>query len=795
MRVDRFLRFAAASNETAMTSLPAAEPIRSLDPQQKGGGPMEESRRDFFRTVGRAGLASTAGSLAACETAAPKPEQPPARFDLVVIGTGFGGTMTSLSVIRQLENLMATQPWPRKPRVLLIERGTWWTTPVETVQDKEVRTKQLLVDRKEPTQEWSTLNDSRGVRDLFGRCRRTDDRPEGLYEFTVVGKRGLGLFNFENDGVTVVRACGVGGGSLVYSNITVRPPETLFQDKNWPGVWGLADRAERDRYFALASNAISYSIDYALKYRTSPSTNPPSPPEDDGLKVNSGLSKIVSRSAGLLPSWNSGYQIKDPPTAAQPDPTYAELIDRARVFQNAVKKLQPDHYGTVDLAINDLPATNGAQPGVVLGPPTREIVATKPRGRNYCERQGRCNIGCLPGARHTLNKQLMRMRYGSPANPTPPLKNVDFDLWALTQVDHISTLTAEEGGGYRVHLRRSTADNTTNWRDGLVDANRLIVAAGVIGTTEIMLRSDARDPENKRKQGLLNLSRRVGRGFSTNGDYIAFLTKTKEHINLTRGPVTTSFAEFNATAPEARGFHNVEDQGIPPALSLLVGKGIPIIHKLVNGESLGASTVESEAANPAGESSDPNPADMSRRRPKASTELVAKMMCVVAQGKDEANGTFRLQYGQLRVKRDDGKEFIDDPIYGSIKATLKRLAAQLSDAPNAEFESPFESIPLAKLAVTSHPLGGCRMAADVNGGVVDELGRVFREDASDPKAVYPGLYIADGSIIPTALGVNPSLTISAVALRIADSVFNDIKARPGAELPERDSIALNLPVR
>jgi cholesterol oxidase len=57
---------------------------------------------------------------------------------------------------------------------------------------------------------------------------------------------------------------------------------------------------------------------------------------------------------------------------------------------------------------------------------------------------------------------------------------------------------------------------------------------------------------------------------------------------------------------------------------------------------------------------------------------------------------------------------------------------------------------------------------------VDEFGRVF--DASHADAVYDGLYVADPAIVPTALGVNPSLTISALALRIADNIIKEIDA-------------------
>jgi cholesterol oxidase len=58
----------------------------------------------------------------------------------------------------------------------------------------------------------------------------------------------------------------------------------------------------------------------------------------------------------------------------------------------------------------------------------------------------------------------------------------------------------------------------------------------------------------------------------------------------------------------------------------------------------------------------------------------------------------------------------------------------------------------------SHPLGGCRMADEIGFGVVDHRCEVFG---------YEGLFCMDSSAIPTSLGVNPSLTISAVCERAA----------------------------
>ena len=69
--------------------------------------------------------------------------------------------------------------------------------------------------------------------------------------------------------------------------------------------------------------------------------------------------------------------------------------------------------------------------------------------------------------------------------------------------------------------------------------------------------------------------------------------------------------------------------------------------------------------------------------------------------------------------------------------------------------------------MTAHPLGGCPMGEDGSHGVVDHFGRVFRDDT---QATHDGLYFADGSIIRSALEVNPFLTISALTERIVEYI-------------------------
>ena len=710
-------------------------------------------------------------------------------YTVVVVGTGFGGTMTALSAAHELKKRNEREPGETK-NILMLERGTWWTTPVGTVQDKEVKTYDFLANEKEqPVQYWPSQNTFKGVIDIVTRCFRRGRNKDGLYDLTALGwKWPISLFR-GGDGVTILRANGVGGGSLVYSNITIRPPDLIFNDPRWPLSWSAE---EREYYYNLARHAIGYGVISALKvagdngsdkFENLPYVGASPPPDPN---VNAGLSNIVTRSARLDPHW----KVKDDPLNSrgvkQIDPqsqANALWVDRARVFQTAVEHLTDD-FGAVDLAINDL-----TPEGTPLGSdkPPANYPLEKPI--NYCERQGRCNVGCLPGARHTLNKQLMLAVFGKHDGTLPLFDNLK--VKSLAEVDFIKEL---DGRGYEVHYdqyqhqnRREPGRKTRI----TVTAEKVIVAAGCMGTNEIMLRS-------KEKGGLLGLSDAVGRGFSTNGDYIAFMEETKERMRLTRGPVTSSFGHFNSGDsgedfdPDNPKFHTLEDQGIPPAFASLVGVGLPVIRSLTKGRNrhlfllwtiflwaLKQARLYVRA-----------PFVNSRERQemfKSEDEISAKMMCVVAMGREAAVGQFRLggfRQSSLRIERTDSKKFHEDSIYDDIEKSLRDLEPHLraDDNKKGKFRNPFLSSIFRKFKVdsitVSHPLGGCRMAEDIEHGVVDEYGRVFdkrkKDNEDQEQQVYEGLYIADGAVVPTALGVNPSLTISTLALRIADKIIEEL---------------------
>jgi choline dehydrogenase-like flavoprotein len=711
-------------------------------------------------------------------------------YAAVVVGSGFGGCMTALPLARKFAER------GRGEKVLMLERGTWWTTPVNTVQDPEVKTYERLVKFGQPVQFWSSLNHFRGFIDLFTRCFRRRRNEDGLFELTFLGKRGfLGLFGNENDGVSILRGNGVGGGSLVYSNITIRPPNVVLDDPRWPVEW--KDEGERNAYFDLARDCIGRGILWALNERAKAKD-----PAEFILAAgapNTGLSNINARVAGLNPHWvvhpdplnarrgrkhidTAREEMKPgspglPPGDDNRDFENHLWLARSRVFQTAAEKLTDD-FGSVDLAINDYkydadPKKHGEN----------QYDKATGEAKNFCDRQGRCNVGCLPGARHTLNKQLMAAVFGTPNKPQPVFANKELNIEALSEVDVIAALP---GGGYEVRYVQRDPQQTERTTRKTVTADRVVVAAGCLGTNEIMLRS-------KERGTLPNLGDKIGYGFSTNGDYVAFMEGTGERVSLVRGPVTTSYGHFNTGDARTGGgdastFHTIEDQGVPPALASVVGVGVPLIRSLANGRDKKLFVIWAVilwAGRRVRHYFHALFANYRERQDifRSDDETTSNMMCIVAMGRDASVGQFRLGKGggdsPLRVKRTDGREFHEDPIYKEIKKSLDRLAEALSpEGKKGEFVNPLlnpaTNALKANSTAVSHPLGGCIMGADASQGVVDQYGRVFDASKDGSRPFYEGLYIADAAIIPTALGVNPSLTISTLALRIADKIVEEL---------------------
>jgi len=79
-------------------------------------------------------------------------------------------------------------------------------------------------------------------------------------------------------------------------------------------------------------------------------------------------------------------------------------------------------------------------------------------------------------------------------------------------------------------------------------------------------------------------------------------------------------------------------------------------------------------------------------------------------------------------------------------------------------------------------LGGCSIGKDRNSGVINNFGKVYKGDGALLADTYDDFYAVDGAIIPSSLGVNPSLTISALAFRIAKEIVQSINFLPVEEV-------------
>ena len=149
-------------------------------------------------------------------------------------------------------------------------------------------------------------------------------------------------------------------------------------------------------------------------------------------------------------------------------------------------------------------------------------------------------------------------------------------------------------------------------------------------------------------------------------------------------------------------------------------------------------------------------------------------MLYLVMGQDNARGTILFEApwtepdGRIRVSWDQAGQ---QQIFTRMNEELRRHARALR---GSFISNPTWSMFNLGHLITAHPLGGCPMGDDYLQGAVDIFGRVFAGDGS----VHKGLHVTDGSVIPSALGVNPLLTISALTERFVERKIRNWAARP-----------------
>ena len=127
-----------------------------------------------------------------------------------------------------------------------------------------------------------------------------------------------------------------------------------------------------------------------------------------------------------------------------------------------------------------------------------------------------------------------------------------------------------------------------------------------------------------------------------------------------------------------------------------------------------------------------------------------------AQGVDAGDGVLYLARRGLRGRRALGMRW-DVRRSRAVSDAIIATHRELAEATGGRVRVP-PSWRFLKSLVTPHPLGGCNMGTTPADGVVDHAGEVFG---------HPGLYVADGAVVPRPIGLNPSKTIATLAERTA----------------------------
>ncbi|MEQ1713316.1 MAG: GMC family oxidoreductase, partial [Hyphomicrobium sp.] len=313
----------------------------------------------------------------------------------------------------------------------------------------------------------------------------------------------------------------------------------------------------------------------------------------------------------------------------------------------------------------------------------------------------------------------------------------------------VRSLAKEAGGGWRITLRRP-AGARSGWTDASVHAGIVVVAAGTLGTTEILLRS--------RDSGLA-LSDRLGTGVTSNGDAIAIAYNNDMAVNgvgvghppraetETVGAAVNGLVDLRANRPVTEGLAIVEC-ALPSSMASL----LPAM--LVPGGALfgqdGGGGIRDEL-------DEFGRAAVSLLR-GAYKGAVHQTQTFLAVGHDEGDGQLRLDNDRVVF---DWPGVPKQAVFRRIEDVLKAMTAATG---GTYMKNPAAEKMMGGNMMTVHPMGGCRIGADCRAGVVNDTCQVFDGSAgAAPDAVHEGLYVMDGSVVPSSLGVHPLLTISAIA--------------------------------
>jgi cholesterol oxidase len=354
--------------------------------------------------------------------------------------------------------------------------------------------------------------------------------------------------------------------------------------------------------------------------------------------------------------------------------------------------------------------------GVFFGEPGKKVPDPFFGGegpeRVGCTHCGGCMVGCKVGAKNTLDKNYLYLAEKKGLEIIPERKVVKVE-------------PCEEG--YRVTTKRTTAWFGKDIK--VFTARQVVFSAGVLGTVELLLKC-------KEEGALPKLSSRLGSFVRTNSEAILAVTQKAAKEDFSQGVAIASRMDLDEHT-------HMEPCRYPPGSSALALITAPLTG---GGGSIPRwlRWVGQHFKDPIG----------AIRAFWPGTWAERTVILLVMQTLDSYMSLNR----SWRWWWPFGKGLVSELATGAKAAPtflpIANLAAETLAKKTGGYARSSVTEATLDVPTTAHILGGCAMGKDESSGVIDAGCRVFN---------YPGLYVVDGSMIGANLGVNPSLTITAIA--------------------------------
>jgi choline dehydrogenase-like flavoprotein len=344
-----------------------------------------------------------------------------------------------------------------------------------------------------------------------------------------------------------------------------------------------------------------------------------------------------------------------------------------------------------------------------------------------------CYTGCVFGAKNSLITNYLSAAERGGVRVRP-----------LVQVESVA---ASSSRPYRWIVKGNRIDPSTKGPAGPIqdiECKVLILCAGAMGTPPILMRSKVTGP-------LPSLSPQLGKHLGVNGDHVAAIELNPGKVRDALG--LPGYDQFYAGRPITVMSY---DHWVGRRAHRFDGTRFTLQEILL---SQLTNFLYDDGRPPSGEPS------WWGRKKKRSISTWSSHIEILAMVEDTNDGTFfavppegdfvqpnggPLGIGLFNYQQSDQSIRVRAAANDAIKAVCERRGIgkflKLNETPGV---------------YAAHPLGGCRMADSADLGVVDDRCEVFGNE---------GLFCMDSSVIPTSLGVNPSLTISAVCERAAASL-------------------------